>query len=373
MPSKNSIFATIGNWFSREPVVPVAVAAFGKSAVVNGHQDLAGDATKSLLEFARMTYYEGALPNCTAWEAQLRDAERVLTTHIVRWCEGRLTVARISAVAEGGATEKAFAPMVTCAEVDGAFGLRALPLIDAALEGVATSLLSARPDTWASILAPTRAALLEEFGRTASRTASGGHEMSSSAVLPPFLARLGSTSAAWVESLAEELDLEMPATASSTPPPLPPRGGAIAVRSRRTDAPRTGVDLATDLRGWGSFLRASGPNHPEWWLFGGSDVQSIHVVVGRPHERDFAMLWRSVEQASAVPEPLPESGRARVLVRTGTWIARATAEPKPPSAVVPVHAPAPQAAIDPASQAADVGDTKNQRSAPSEGTDDARA
>jgi len=317
MPSKNSIFATIGNWFSREPAVPVAVAAFGKSAVVNGHQDLAGDATKSLLEFARIAYYEGALPNCTAWETELRGEERVPATHIVRWSEGRITVARVSAVAEGGATEMAFAPMLACVEVDGAFGLDALPLIDGLLEGVQGALLGALPTQWAPILAPVRAALAEESAR---RSAGAGKPVADAAFAAEHLARLGDASAAWTESLAEELDLEMSAIQSS---PRPASRGAVAtIRSRKTDAPRTGLGIVSELQGWGSFLRSAAPGQPEWWLLGGERVASVHVVLGRAHERDFAGLWRSEAAAAAVPQPLPESGRARVTDRTGTWIAR---------------------------------------------------
>lgn len=325
MPSKNSILTTIGSWFAREPAVPVAVAAFGKSAVVNGHQDLAGDPTKSLLEFARITYYEGALPNCTAWESQLRDSERVLANHIVRWCDGRLTVARVSAVAEGGATTKAFAPMLSCAEVDGDLGLAALARIDESLAAVEPSLLDARPDKWASLLAPVRAAILEDVTRQAPAARSPGGAGDSvgaalSAASAAFLARLGDVSSAWTESLAEELDLAMSFGAPVASGRSGSRSGAATVRSRQTDAPRTGADVLIDLKGWGTFLRATGPNHPEWWLFGGEGVSSIHIVVGRPHERDFACLWRSPEAANRLPEPLPASGRGRAAERTRSWL-----------------------------------------------------
>jgi hypothetical protein len=328
MPSRSSIFATIGNWFAREPAVPVAVAAFGKSAVVNGHQDLAGDATRSLLEFARIAYYEGALPNCTGWEAQLRGGERVLATHLVRWSDGRITIARVSAVAEGGATEKAFAPMLTCAEVDGAFGLDALPMVDALLEGVEGALLGAPPTQWASILAPVRASLAEERAR---RSVGSPKVVTDAAFAAAHLARLGDGAAAWAESLAEELDLEM--SAIQTPAKPAPRGGAAPARSRQTDAPRTGVGIVAELQGWGSFLRSAAPSQSEWWMLGGERIAFVHLVLGRAHERDFAGLWRNEAAAAAIPQPLPEGGRARATDRTGTWIARVMPRVQPQAQV----------------------------------------
>ena len=322
MPVKNSLMSTIGGWFSREPSVPVAVAVFGKSAVVNGHQDLAGDATKSLLEFARTSYYEGALPNCSGWEADLRDADRILATHLVRWSGGRLTVARVAAVAEGGATTKAFAPMISCVEVDGAHGVELMPAIDEALAGIEQPLLDARPENWASILAPVRSSLLERLQRSASKVPSRSE---SDAVATEHLARLGESATAWAESLAEELNLEMPSAAGASRVASKP----ATLGCRIAEAPRTCGDISSDLRGWTAFLCTAAPGLSEWWMFGGESLASIRVVIGHPRDRDFTCLWRSRESAGLVPQPLPESGRARVIERTSIWLKSRSIEPKP--------------------------------------------
>jgi hypothetical protein len=325
---KNSLISTIGGWLSREPAMPVAVAAFGKSAVVNGHQDLAGDPTKSLLEFARTTYYEGALPNCTTWEGELRNADRVLATHVVRWSGGRLTVARVAAVAEGGATTKAFAPMITCVEVDGRVGIAMMPAIDEALASVEQSLLDARPEKWAVILAPVRAALLERMQRTASHAPAASDAVD--AVASEHLARLGESAKVWTESLAEELNLEMPSGGASARV----ASKVAALGCRTAEAPRTGAGIALDLCGWSAFLRVASPALSEWWLLGGEPIASVRIVAGHPRDREFSLLWRSREAAAQPPQPLPDAGRSRVMERTGTWLRARAIDPKPTAIMV---------------------------------------
>lgn len=328
---KHSLISRIGGWFSREPSLPVAVAVFGKSAVVNGHQDLAGDATKSLLEFARATYYEGALPNCTAWEADLRGGERVLATHLVRWSNGRLTVARVAAVAEGGATTKAFAPMIACVEIDGASGIAMMPAIDQALRSVEQSLLDARPETWGAVLAPVRSSLREQLQRLVAKASS---QPEFDAVLAGHLARLGDLAKAWTESLAEELDLEMSIGGGGA---ARSASKGTGLRCRTAEVPRAGADIATDLRGWSAFLSAASPGLSEWWMIGGEQIASIRVVIGRPREREFAALWRSQESAALIPQPLSDSGRARVIERSGTWLKGRLDERRQDASVDPRH------------------------------------
>lgn len=314
---KPSMFSALRGLFAREPAV--AAAVFGKSAVVNGHQELAGDATKSLLQFARLTYYEGALPNCSAWEAELRDAERVLSSHLLRWSGGRLTIARVSAVAEGGAVTKAFAPMISCAEVEGLRGLLELPSIDAELAQVEQRLLDARPDHWAATLVPVRAAVQALVDRTAVRSPSA-LEAELGSLAREQVDRLGAEPSVWIESLAEELNLAMPGTAT------PVRGGVgfrSGVQGSRTTAlPRTGVEIAVELRGWASLLRDAAPEQSEFWLFGSEDSESVRVVMGPARERDFACLWRARAVAATRPEPLPETGRERVRARAAAWLSR---------------------------------------------------
>lgn len=297
----NALFSSISRWFQREP--PVAVAAFGKSGVVNGHQDVAGDATSGMLETARILYYGGALSNCPGWEATLAGREHVLARYVLRWTRQRTFICLLSPVAEGGATVTAFAPFISCVEVDAAVGLDVITRAIRGLQEVESSLLVARPERWSEVLAPVRAALttFADVGTAKPIPVEARMDRAVEAT-KEGLRGLGSELGVWARSLAEELRLPM-----AVPSPQESRRDAPVAASRSADAPRLSVDAASDARTWSAFLDAAGLSGSERWVITGPATGSVRILTGRPRDREFEVLWRSKAAADAVPIPIAGS------------------------------------------------------------------
>lgn len=310
-PPPRALLHSISRWFQRDPVV--AVGAFGKSGVVNGHQEVAGDATSGMVETARILYYDGALPNCARWEADLAGQDRVLSKYVLRWAGGRGFFCVVSPVAEGGATEAAFAPFVSCVEMDSTFGLDLVATSIAGLEEAQPSLLASPPARWPEILAPLRATLSKAVGDFGQRTPEERHRQLLSA-LQMGLSPLGNQLVPWLGSLAEELKL--PLTLPGSPPP---RGGPTVV-SRFADAPRLTSDALADGKTWSALLESVGFGHVERWLICDPNVHSVRIFVGRPRDRDFSVLWRSTDAAGEHPTPIAGSRSNMLRAPLTAWL-----------------------------------------------------
>jgi len=321
--STRTLLSRIGSWFSREPVV--AVAAFGKCSAANGHQDVSGHATRGMLETARALYYDGALPNCRAWEEELRDTDRVLARTVLRWTEERVFLCRLASVGEGGTVTRAFAPLVACVEIEAGLALPLMSTAFRALSSVESELGSASPQRWSAILKPIEDMLAGEAERAralgVSKTCPQGVDE-----LSAIIAELGPGATTWVASLAEELNLPFHASREAQ------RKSVALAGARSADVPRlrvrsglsavaSGDGVESDVRIWAGVVAAGGVVGGEFWILADDDMNALHLVSGAARDRELRLLWSSRQAAEANPAPLGRAATLRALGRVEAWCA----------------------------------------------------
>jgi hypothetical protein len=309
----NALISSLSRWFQREPVV--GVAAFGKSGVVNGHQAVAGDSTKGIVETARCLYYEGALPNCPAWASQLASQERLLARFAIRWARRRTFICVLSPVAEGGSPLPGFAPFISCVEMDASRVLNLMEKAASGLRSLEAQLLTARPETWPDILTPLRASLTAAVEAGDASRSAEAQLGEAAAIAGAGLAPLGADLGIWVRSLAEELGLPL-----SPPDGRGSRRELIVTGCRVADAPRLSADPLGDLRTWAAVLDSAGVGGAERWLITGPGMAAVRILVGQPRARFFDMLWQTNERAGVGPTPIAGSRSATLRESIAAWL-----------------------------------------------------